>query len=112
MTPVETIASICRFLEESLVNLRPEDKRIAVYPYSLPDPDPARMMKGGGGEPDAYEGMMPAVIVAPISFEDRAFEDGTSQLTVSLLVCAYSRDCRDGPLSVINALERIRRLLL
>jgi hypothetical protein len=112
LLPVETIDAICRFLAEGLVNIRPEEKTITVYPYSLPDPDPAQMMEGGSGNPATYEGMMPAVIVTPIAFEDSDFEDGWSYLTVSLLVGTYSLNCVDGPWTIMNILERIRRLLL
>jgi hypothetical protein len=112
MTPVGTIDAICRFLEETLKNLRPDEKNVTVYPYSLPDPDPAAMMRDSGETPVTYEGMMPAVIVAPISFEDKMFEDGTSLLTVSLLAGIYSYDHKEGPLRVINILERVRRSLL
>ena len=112
MTPVETIGAICRFLGENLTDMRPEEKTITIYPYSLPDPDPAGMMAGGAGEPATYEGMMPAVIVAPISFEDGDFGDDWSFMTVSLLVGAYSLDCEEGPLTVMNVLERVRMLLL
>jgi hypothetical protein len=70
------------------------------------------MAQSAEGEPDSYEGMMPAVIVAPLSFEDKAFEDGTSLLAVSIMAGVFSRSHIDGPWAVLNILERVRRLLL
>jgi hypothetical protein len=112
LTPAETIDAICGYLVKNLENLRPGEKKITVYPYALPDPEPAGMIRNASLEPDDYEGMMPAVIVSPVSFEDKAFQDGTSLLTVSILAGAFSHDHRDGPRAVVNMLERARRLFL
>ncbi|MDR1495713.1 MAG: hypothetical protein LBS67_02170 [Clostridiales Family XIII bacterium] len=119
MTPVLTVETIQKFLEAGLENLRPEgdlgtERKITVYRYNLPDPAPAAMTQTAADGPDSYEGMMPAVIVCPVSFEDKAFMDGSSLLAVSLMAGVFSRDNMnaDGPWAVMNILERIRRLLL
>jgi hypothetical protein len=119
VTPVLTVEIICGFLEAGLKNLRPDgdmgtEREITVYRYNLPDPEPAVMTQNSTGGPDSYEGMMPAIIVSPVSFEDKAFEDGTSLLAVSIMAGVFSRDKMntEGPWAVINILERVRRLFL
>jgi hypothetical protein len=109
VTPVETIDTICAFLREKLVNLH--DGKITIYPYFLPEPAPTPMTQNANPT-DPYEGMMPAIIVTPISYEDKAFEDGTSLLSVSLMAGVFSNNQVEGPWGVMNILERIRRLLL
>jgi hypothetical protein len=119
MTPALTIEAISRFLEEGLSNIRPDgdagtEREITVYRCNLPDPSPAIMAQNAAPGAESYEGMMPAVIVTPISFEDKAFEDGTALMSVSLMVGVHSKDVMNtrGPWAVMNILERIRRLLL
>lgn len=121
MTPVQTVEAICRFLERELVNLRPDgdegtERVITIYPYNLPEPASTQMAQHveEGATPDSYEGMMPAVVVAPVSYEDKVLEDDSSLLAVSLMVGVFSKDRenRYGPWAVMNILERIRRLLL
>lgn len=130
MTPVQTIEAICRFLERELVNLRPEgllesdegeeergeERSIAIYPYGFPSPSPTQMTEHA--EEDevllSLAGIMPAVAVVPVMYEDKVLEDNTSLLTVSLMAGVYSADQMNqyGPWAVMNILERIRRLLL
>lgn len=119
MTPADIVERISRFFEERLGELRPLDsegkeRKISIYRYNLPSPAPTKMAADGDPQPDEYEGMMPAVVVAPVSFEDKAFEDGASLMTVSIMACAYADDAGNvnGPRSILNVLERIRRLLL
>ncbi len=81
--------AIAKYLEEHLVDLVPEGKdgreqHVTVYRYNLPDPAPAKMAGSEETSADSYEGMMPAVVVSPISYEDKALEDGSSVLTVSI----------------------------
>lgn len=63
--------------------------------------------------PDDYEGMMPCVVVAPLSFEETGYFDQEALLTVSILAGVYSRDPRniDGPHAVVNILEEARRVI-
>ena len=119
MNPVIAVESIAQFLEAELVNIRPDgdrgtEREITVYRYNLPDPAPAQMAASQEITADSYEGMMPAVVVSPIAYEDKSIEDGYSILTVVLQVGAFSRDEQNvqGPWAVMNILERIRRLLL
>lgn len=113
------VEAIAKYLEEGLADLLPEgddgrERRIVVCRYNLPDPAPARMAGSEETRADSYEGMMPAVVVSPISYEDKALEDGSSVLTVSVMAGAFSRDAMNvrGPWTVVNILERVRRLLL
>ena len=121
MTPAMTIKAICRFFEGRLSTLRPDgdkgaERKISIYRYNLPDPSSTQMTQniGSAAMPDSYEGMMPALVVSPVSYEDKAFEDGTSLLCVSLLAGVFSRDPMnvDGPCAILNILEHIRRILL
>ena len=113
------VEAIARYLEENLVDLRPNgddgsEREITVYRFNLPDPAPAQMTGVETDTADTYEGMMPAIVVSPISYEDKALEDGSSILTISIMAGAFSRDPKNvhGPWAVVNMLERIRRLLL
>jgi hypothetical protein len=119
MNAALAVEAIAQYLETELVNLRPDgddgrERNISVYRYNLPNPAPAQMADASDTTPDSYEGMMPAVVVSPISWEDKALEDGSSVLTVSIMAGAFSRDPMnvEGSSAVLNMLERIRRLLL
>lgn len=119
MHPANAIQEIARFLEGALADLRPDDgddapRRITIYKYCLPEPAEAQMASAEEILPDSYEGMMPAVVVSPISWEDRAINDCEAVLTISILAGVFSRDAKneDGPWSVLNILERTKDLLM
>lgn len=114
------IEEIALFLEERLADLRPDDKNgeereIAVYRYFFPEPASAQMTANADEtRPEDYKGIMPAVVVSPLTYEDKALEDQSSLISVSLLVGAFSTDPMnvEGARAVVNILERIRREIL
>lgn len=119
MHPANAIHLIAQFLEEGLEDLRPDDsedmpRRISVYRYCLPEPAGAQMAEAEEMLPDSYEGLMPAVVVSPLSWEDKAINDCEAVLTVSIFAGVFSRDAKneDGPWAVVNILERTKELLM
>lgn len=119
MHPASAIQEIAEFLEGALADLRPDDRddaprSITVYKYCLPEPAEAQMASAEEILPDSYEGMMPAVVVSPISWEDRAINDSEAMLTVSIFAGVFSRDTKneEGPWAVLNILERTKDLLI
>lgn len=119
MHVASAVEGIARYLEEGLVDLRPDDqdeqqRRITVYRYCLPEPAGAQMADAEEMTPDSYEGMMPSVVVSPLSWEDKAINDCEAMLTISIFAGVFSRDAKneDGPMAVIDILERTKNLLM
>lgn len=112
------VEAIAKFFEAELADLRPLDKTngeraLSVYRFNLPTPAGARMYAAEFEEAADYEGMMPALVVSPISFDDKIIGDREAVFTVSLLAGVYSTEASNthGPWSVVNILERARLLL-
>jgi hypothetical protein len=127
MTPMETLSALCRFLETTLRDFRfvdemAQEREITVYPFHLPQP-PATPMNPrapdghtpvpSDQEPEAWEPLMPAVVVRPLKYENKVFEDGSALMTVAITAGVFSRDPDNvkGSWGVVNILERIRQAL-
>lgn len=125
MTPITTLFNIQSFLSEKLKEFRfdgdnGDERAVTVYAFHLPEPPQSAMRPRAedGISPDMteaqrneYEGFMPAVIVRPLKYENKAFSDNSSLLAVGVSVGVFSRDPENkrGSWGVVNILERIRQ---
>lgn len=124
MTPMETLFALCRSLEETLKDFLFEDEAgkerpVAVYPFHFPEQVLSAMNPHAedGYTPipetqdDAFQQLMPAVVVRPLSYEDKALDDDSSILSMAVTVGVFSRDPANvtGSWGVVNILERIRQ---
>ncbi|WP_299076460.1 hypothetical protein [uncultured Fretibacterium sp.] len=121
MTPMETLFAICRSLEATLKDFRFEDeggkeRPVTVYPFHFPEQVLAAMNPHAedGYTPipdtqdDAFQRLMPAVVVRPLSYEDKTLDDDSSILSMAVTVGVFSRDPANvaGSWGVVNVLER------
>ena len=116
MTPSVTLSVICDFVSETLKNMRITDDKgkersIAVHRFHLPVPPRSQMRNAQELSPNDYESTLPAVVVNPISYEDKSFDDGDGLMVVLIQVACYSDSIEQGRTSVLNVLEKIRLAL-
>lgn len=126
MTPMETLFALCRSLETTLEDFRFEDEAgkerpVTVYPFHFPEQVLAVMNPHAedgytpvpATQDDTFQQLMPAVVVRPLSYEDKALDDDSSILSMAVTVGVFSRDPANvaGSWGVVNILERIRQAI-